>query len=366
MAGAYVHIPFCKSRCLYCDFFSTTLLEKREEYVQAVLKEIRQRKDYVRERIDTVYFGGGTPSMLSGEQVEAILHGIRETWDVWDEAEITLEANPGDISAEKAQVWHEIGVNRLSIGIQSFHDDLLRRIGRRHTAEEAVRAVQTVQEAGFDNVSIDLIYGLPGETMAAWKEDVEKALSLSIQHISAYGLMYEEGTPLTDMLHRGEVTEADEDEANAMYDYLAEELAANGFEQYEVSNFALSGRRSKHNGSYWNGTPYIGLGAGAHSYDGEDRRRWNVSDLEKYIQGEDYWEEEVLTKNDRYNERIMLSLRTKEGLKLSMLRSSMRGVCLESARPYVERGLLKRDGDRLVATREGLHILNRIIEDLMI
>lgn len=370
MAGVYVHIPFCKSRCKYCDFFSTTQLERRDAYVQAVLQEMDRRLAYLPEdeKISTIYMGGGTPSMLENRQVAALLNGIRSRWHVAADAEITLEANPGDISAEKVQEWHDIGVNRLSIGIQSFSDELLARIGRRHTAAEALQAVRTAQEAGYDNISVDLMYGLPGQTEDDWRKDVEQALALDIQHISAYGLMYEEGTALTGMLHRGEIEEADEELSNRMYDYLGERLERAGFGHYEVSNYALAGCESKHNSSYWNGTPYLGLGAGAHSFDGLSRQ-WNVADLESYIDamthGEECFEEEILSEDDKYNELVMLSLRTRNGLNTRDVAQAYQAQ-LSAAESFVKSGLLRREGTRLIATRAGLHVLNRIIEELMI
>ena len=430
MAGVYVHIPFCKSRCKYCDFFSTTLLERREDYVQAVLRELEERKDYLgTERVGTVYFGGGTPSMLSPEQIGTVLEGIRKRFVLESDAEVTLEANPQDVDAAKLEAWKQVGVNRLSMGVQTFGDAKLCAIGRRHNAEQAFAAVRAAKEAGFGNISIDLIYGLPGETMDEWKRDVSQAIGLEIQHVSAYCLSYENGTELTKMLERGEIEEVDEEVENAMYDYLVEALAAAGLERYEVSNFAKPGFESRHNSSYWKGIKYLGVGAGAHSYDGESRQ-WNVSDLEAYLRGllplrkssenipqnpryarppapfhgrhgseeylqsnriacgdrgskelegeeargrmdfekgeRRYWECEVLSEEDRYNEMVMLGLRTREGVKLEDVPERFRGHCEEKALPYLEKQWLKQVGGRLVATNEGIHVLNRVIEDLMV
>ena len=371
MAGIYVHIPFCESRCKYCDFFSTTRLEQRDAYVEAVAKEVVQRNKYLpSQNVHTVYFGGGTPSMLSVEQIGRILGELRKYYVFDADAEITTEANPSDINEEKLRGWKKLGINRLSIGIQSFQDAQLKQIGRRHNAEQARQAVRMARDAGFENISIDLMYGLPGETLKEWKEDVEEALKLEVEHVSAYCLSYEEGTPLTRALMRKEIEEVDEETENAMYDWLTERLSRAGIERYEVSNFAKKGFESQHNSSYWNGTPYLGLGAGAHSYDGKTRQ-WNVSDLEQYIrgveQGETYFEKEVLTKNDLYNEYIMLKIRTREGVNLSMVPRSMQEVCKGVAKSYIENGKLKMENeDRLVATQEGIHILNRIIEDMMI
>lgn len=362
----YVHIPFCKSRCKYCDFFSTTLLERRDDYVQAVLRELEERNGYLgTERVGTVYFGGGTPSMLTTEQIGTILEGIQKRFVLEPDAEVTLEANPQDVDEAKLRAWRALGVNRLSMGVQTFDGAKLRAIGRRHAAEQAFAAVAAAKEAGFGNISIDLIYGLPGETMDDWKSDVEKVIGLEIQHASAYCLSYENGTELTKMLERGEIQEVDEETENAMYDYLVEALAAAGLEQYEVSNFAKPGFESRHNSSYWKGIPYLGVGAGAHSYNGESRQ-WNCSDLEKYIAGGTYWEQEVLSEEDKYNEMVMLGLRTREGVKMEDVPERFRGHCEEKALPYLEKQWLKQVGGRLVATNDGIHVLNRIIEDLMI
>ena len=383
MPSIYLHIPFCKSRCAYCDFFSTTLLSRREAYVDALCQEATRRLSTLNSQpstlnfqlsplnsqlstlnsISTIYFGGGTPSLLSPAQIARILQTINATQAI----EVTLEANPGDLTPDYLRAIREAGVNRLSIGIQSFDDEVLRLIGRRHTAAEAKAAVKAAQAAGFDNISIDLIYGIPStlnSPLFAWQDQIRQALQLGVQHISTYCLSYEEGTRMTRMLEQGEITEVDEDTENAMYDLLVSQLKEAGFEHYEVSSFALPSYRSQHNSSYWNRTPYIGLGAGAHSYDGARTRSWNPDNLEEYIRamerGEDAATYETLTDTDLYNERIMLGLRTAEGIALSELHNPA------MAQPYIERGLLRRTPEnRLVATLQGIHILNRIIEDLM-
>ena len=361
MAGLYIHIPFCKKRCLYCDFFSTTLLARRKEYVDALLREWEVRKSEINDPIRTVYFGGGTPSTLELEDIQRLIAAI----DLSSVEEVTLEMNPGDANKAYLRALREIGINRLSIGIQSFQDDLLVKIGRRHDARKAITAVREAQEAGFDNISIDLMYALPTQTMEQWEADIKTALSLNVQHISCYGLMYEEGTVLTAMRDRGEVVPIDEETEIAMYDLLCERLKAAGFAHYEVSNFALPGRESKHNSSYWDGTPYIGIGAGAHSY-AENIRSWNPSDLESYISGRYEREKEILTEKDLYNESVMLGLRTAKGWK-SKVYTLKPGNNQVKTRSYIGRGLLRQTDDgRLVATQQGLHVLNRIIEDMMI
>lgn len=358
VAGLYIHIPFCKKRCLYCDFFSTTLLERREEYVEALIREIQARKHETDEPIRTIYLGGGTPSTLDIQDIQRLLAAI----DMPEAEEITMELNPGDATPEYLQALKKAGINRLSIGVQSFQDELLHLIGRRHNAAQAIEAVRRAQEAGFDNLSIDLMYALPTQTMAQWRADIETALRLGIQHISCYGLMYEEGTALTCMRDQGELTPIDEDTENAMYDYLCARLKDAGFVHYEVSNFALPGFASKHNSRYWDGTPYIGVGAGAHSYIG-NIRSWNPDDLDAYLRGiQDgnlVRESETLTDQDVYNERIMLGLRTCQGVPRKAIQTDLSA--------YIAKGLLRETNEgNIVATQSGIHILNRIIEDLMI
>ena len=371
MAGIYIHIPFCKSRCRYCDFFSTTQLERQEDYAHAIVAEFIDRQHQLTEPVRTIYFGGGTPSQMHVESLRQILQCLvdaallfsgRSQSELQDgPLEITLEANPGDITPDRAEAWRAIGFNRLSIGIQSFDDDLLRLIGRRHTAEQAINAVSIAQQAGFSNISIDLMYALPTQTMEQWQKDVQTALSLGIQHISTYGLIYEEGTALTKLLMDNRLQPVDEELEMRMYDYLVEQVCANGFLHYEVSNFALPGRHSRHNSSYWNDTPYLGLGAAAHSYDGRCRQ-WNIADLDEYIQqalAHDLQPEvELLSEEDRHTERVMLSLRTSQGVLKS-------DIYMHKAKPYIEQGLLEDKGDRVSATTQGFHILNRIIEDLV-
>ncbi|MBO7456136.1 MAG: radical SAM family heme chaperone HemW [Paludibacteraceae bacterium] len=359
MAGIYVHIPFCKSRCIYCDFFSTTRLEQRSRYIDALIKEYSLRGTYLPkgEPIRTIYIGGGTPSLLAPDDVARLLHSLPTN----EAVEITLEANPSDITEAKLLAWHEAGINRLSMGVQSLNDDLLRFIGRRHDASQAVEAVRLAQQCGFSNISIDLIYGLPHQTMAHWQADINQALTLGVQHISTYCLSFEPHTRLDKMRADGIVQEADEDTANAMYAHICNRLRQEGWNHYEVSNFALPGFESRHNSSYWDDTPYLGLGAGAHSYDGKSRQ-WNIADLDKYISaitaGQVPCESEMLSETDRYNERIMLGLRTSRGI------TATDGL-LQKAAPYIESGKLRVQDGKIIATPDGINILNVIITDLM-
>jgi len=362
MAGIYVHIPFCKSRCKYCDFFSTIQLERRHEYVDALLAEWEEWKinSNLWNNPRTLYFGGGTPSLLETNDIHRIISSILPS-DFSKDVEVTLEANPGDLSLEKLQALRSCGVNRLSIGIQSFNNHLLHTIGRRHNATDAMQAVRNAQEAGFDNISIDLIYGLPGETMEIWDQDINQALELKVQHISCYCLSYEENTPLSQMLVRGEIQETNEDELNRMYDYLCAKLSANGIFQYEVSNFATKNKHSQHNSSYWNSTPYLGLGAGAHSFDGI-KRWWNPDNLDMYIDGirshSLLREEEVLTPEQHHMEKVMLGLRTTAGI-------DCQEVAFDKAMSMVKMGWLRKDNGRWIATQDGIHVLNQIINNLL-
>ena len=332
------------------------------------------RKNEANEPIRTIYIGGGTPSSLETADIKHILDAI----GIDGAEEITMELNPGDATREYLQDLHQMGIQRLSIGIQSFQDELLQLIGRRHDAQQAVHTVRAAQEIGFDNLSIDLMYALPGQTAEQWKTDIETAIGLGIQHISSYGLMYEEGTAMTLMRDKGEIKQTDEDTENEMYDYLCERLKQAGYVHYEVSNFALPGYEAKHNSNYWNSTPYIGIGAGAHSYIG-NVRSWNPDDLDAYINGimacslhtdtqialESLREKEILTERDLFNEHIMLGLRTYRGILEPF--SSQYRADIERLDDLIKNGLLRNTSDgRIAATQKGLHVLNWIIEQLMI
>lgn len=368
MPGLYVHIPFCKSRCIYCGFYSTTDSCAARRYVDALCGEIELRRDYLGEAPQTIYLGGGTPSQLSPELLSRLFGAI----DTGKAEEVTVECNPDDVTPQLAQALAGLHVDRVSMGAQTFDDARLRFIRRRHNAAEVGRAVETLRRAGIGNISIDLIYGFPGETPGQWAADIERALALEPDHISAYCLSFEEGTPLYSMLRRGLVAEADEETCRQMYDDLACRMEAAGYEHYEISNFALPGRRSRHNGNYWREVPYMGIGAAAHSYDGGSRQ-WNVADVDKYIEairhGVVPMEREVLDERARYNDRVMLSLRTCEGIDLDKLCSDFGrhylSVCLQAAGKYIADGLLERRGGRLRLTRRGIFVSDMIMSDLM-
>ena len=285
MAGIYLHIPFCKKRCIYCDFFSTTCKEQKTAYIRALCHELTDRKDYLKgEPIETIYLGGGTPSQLAKEDFEAIFSHIYKVYKVTPNAEITLEANPDDLTSEYISMLRTFPFNRISMGIQTFQETTLKQLQRRHTADQAIRAFQGCRTAGFQNISIDLMYGLPGETLTSWKKDLKQALSLHPEHISAYHLIYEEGTPLWKLREQHKVEEADEDLSVSLFGTLIDELTTAGYEHYEISNFCLPGLHSRHNSSYWTEKQYLGCGPSAHSYNGISRQ-WNVASLDKYIEG---------------------------------------------------------------------------------
>lgn len=373
MAGIYIHIPFCKKRCIYCDFYSSTLLKYRGAYVGALCRELRQRKDYLKgEAVKTVYLGGGTPSLLQRAELEQLFGEIGKVYGLGTCEEITLEANPDDLTEHYIQMLTTLPINRLSIGIQTFDDGLLKLLNRRHTAADAIAAVKRCQDAGFSNISIDLIYGLPGETDVLWEHDLEQAIALGVQHISAYSLTYEEGTALWQLREKQQIQEVDEEQSLRFFSTLMQRLKEAGFLHYEISNFCLPGRHSRHNSAYWEGIPYLGCGAAAHSFDGSSRQ-WNVANLSKYIDGifagQPVIEREELTTTTRYNELVMTRLRTSLGLDLETLRATFGEkfyrYLLEMAKPHIDKKFLIITENRLHFTESGLFISDSIISDLL-
>lgn len=368
MAGIYVHIPFCKTRCVYCGFFSTTSVHLRGKYVDAVVDELRERRSFLGdELVRSIYFGGGTPSQLPVESVETMLAAMHTHYNIYKEAEITLEGNPDDLTPVRLEALRRMGVNRLSMGVQTFDDTRLRFLCRRHSAEQARVAVHRARIAGFSNVSIDLMFGFPGQTLDEWRADLAEVVALDVPHISAYSLMYEEGTPLYDMLERGSVSETDDELAARMYECLTDTLTEAGYEHYELSNFARLGMRSRHNESYWRGVPYLGVGAGAHSYDGRNRF-FHSDSLDDYFAGAPLVEER-LSARERYDEFVFTALRTCDGLNLSALErrfgEAYKQYCLQNAQRHLEAGLLLREGDVLRLSRRGLFVSNDVMSDLM-
>ena len=372
MAGIYIHIPFCKSRCIYCGFYSTTATELRQRYVDAICEEVRGKREEGRGMMyETVYLGGGTPSQLTIPQLRQIFLYINKVYNLGDRLEVTLEMNPDDVTAEYAAALPQLGINRVSMGAQTFDDNRLRFLNRRHNAAQVPNAVSILREAGIANISIDLMYGFPGETLDDWQRDIDAAIALDVEHISAYCLMVEEGTKLHELRNKElELRNAfpDEELERQMYEMLMDRLTAAGYEHYEISNFARPGYRSRHNSSYWTDVPYIGIGAAAHSYDGR-QRRWNVSDLMTYINGiesgKPVFEFEDIDADTRYNDRVMLSLRTKEGLDLLTLSEAERNYLLPLAEKYLDEELLTRADNHLRLSRKGLFVSDMIMSDLM-
>ncbi len=360
MAGIYIHIPFCKSRCIYCAFYSTTGLEQRQRYVDAVCKEWQLRKGEIKEPVKTIYLGGGTPSQLTVRQLQQLLSAMPAGAE-----EITVEMNPDDVTDEMASALSSMSVNRVSMGAQTFDNERLKFLHRRHRAEQVNEAVGRLRKAGIGNISIDLMYGFPHETMADWEHDIDEALQLNVEHLSAYCLMVEEGTPL----YRMGIEPTDEETERQMYELLIDKLTAAGYEHYEISNFACPGYRSRHNSSYWHDIPYIGLGAAAHSYDGACRK-WNIDDISQYIvaieQDKIPSEQEQLDDDTRYNDRITVALRTSDGLDLTTLSDYHRTYCLKEAQQFISNGLLQRKENRLILTRKGLFVSDMVMSALML
>ena len=373
MAGIYVHIPFCKQRCSYCAFYSTTLYNIKESYVDALCKEIAMRKDYAdNAHIETIYLGGGTPSTLSMEQLQKICNTIYATYPVSDTAEVTIECNPDDLTPDFLALLKRLPFNRISMGVQSFNDTQLKRLGRRHDAEKARQAVKNAREAGYDNISIDLIFALPGSTIAEWEHDLDSAIALHPDHLSAYNLTYEEGTPMHRALGRGDFTELSEEENVEQYQLLITKLKQAGYKHYEISNFALPGRESRHNSSYWSDTPYIGCGAAAHSYNGTSRE-WNIADIREYIKGiengERKFEIERLSEEERYNDTILTRLRTAKGIPLEWMKEKfserLNSYMLKVAEKEIALGNLKEEDGHLSLTEKGIFISDAVIRELI-
>ena len=372
MSGIYIHVPFCKTRCIYCDFFSTTSSEYGA-YVDALLREIELNKDYLEgDVIDTIYFGGGTPSQLSFDYLNKIVSSLYQCFKINSEAEITFEANPDDLTADYVAQLTQLPVNRLSIGIQTFEDEELRFLKRRHSAQQAMDIVRSCQAAGFSNISIDLMYGLPDQTLETFEKNIETALSLDVPHISAYHLIYEKGTKMSQMLAKKMIRPVEEDTSVEMFALLIRKLKESGFEHYEISNFARGGLYSRHNSSYWTGEKYLGLGPSAHSFNGKSRR-WNVSSLPKYCQaiqlGRIDAEQEEETFSIRYNDFVMTGLRTIWGIDLERLESEfgikMLDYCLKNARKHLQSGLLLNANGKLTFSEKGIFVSDGVMSDLM-
>lgn len=373
MAGIYIHIPYCKTRCIYCNFYKETDEGNIDAFVTALCGELALRKDETTDSIKTIYFGGGTPSRLKIEHFKQIFKSIYEHYNIEIDAEITIEANPDDLTKEYVDMLrNDLPINRLSIGIQSFDDAELKFLSRRHGGQQAIDVVKYCQQAGFDNISIDLIYGLPNQTLDLWNTNLQKAFNLNVQHMSAYHLIYEEETKLYNLLERGRVIPVEDEISTDMFSMLIDQMAHNGFEHYEISNFAKDGLYSKHNSSYWKDEMYLGFGPSAHSYDGVSRT-WNIASLGKYIRsiegGALLQEGEDLSPSDQYNEFILTKLGMMRGIDLGMMKDRFgkdrADYCLRTAKKYIDEGLLIHENDNLRLSNKGIFISDGIMSGLM-
>ena len=367
MAGIYIHIPFCKSKCGYCGFYSLPSLKLKDRFLEALKGEIVERKDYLKREcfsIHTIYFGGGTPSLLSVMEIESLLQLIHTHYPVAANAEITLEANPDTLSLEYLQALCKLGINRLSIGIQSFFDNDLQYLGRKHDAQHARQCLDLAKQAGFDNISIDLIYGLPTSNAEQWNQNLDIFFAYDLPHLSAYALTLEPNSILTKQIELGKALPINEDDAVRDYGILCQRAKENGYLHYEISNFCRRGMHSKHNASYWFGTPYLGLGPSAHSFDGTSRQ-WNASNIEQYN-----WatQKEQLSPEQQYDEYIMLRLRTHWGIDLKWLKREMgerfSNYCEQHAQPLIAQGHLSQTREFLYLTDEQMLFADSVAEDL--
>lgn len=360
MAGIYVHIPFCKKRCSYCDFhFSTTFSSYRGKLIEAICLELEMRKTELQEKsVETVYFGGGTPSLLMKGELASIMHAIRAHYQLVETPEITFEVNPDDATIENLIAWKEQGINRLSIGLQSFQESDLSWMNRSHSTQQGENAVRLAQVQGFDNISIDLIYGLPELSNEQWLSHLQQALNLNVQHISSYCLTIEPKTALNHFVAKGKLSRPTEDQQSEQFDLLVNTLGLAGFEQYEISNFAKDQKYAKHNSAYWNFTPYIGVGPSAHSFDGV-QRRWNVANNTKYYQqmgkNQDWYEVEILSASEKWNEYFLTGLRTKWGVvKRSIMElGGFNPTELKQLDNFLQNELMQQSDDRYVLTEKG-------------
>ncbi|MEI7626589.1 MAG: radical SAM family heme chaperone HemW [Bacteroidota bacterium] len=371
MAGIYIHIPFCRKACHYCNFHFSTTHHQIEPMMAAIEKEAVLQKDYLSEPIETIYFGGGTPSLLSIHQLQKVMEILQSEYQIAVNAEITIETNPDDFEEEKLEAWKKMGINRLSIGIQSFFEADLQWMNRAHNASQADSCIRMAKDAGFDNITIDLIYGTPTLTDEAWKENVDKALSLGIDHISCYALTVEPKTGLEKMIQQKKIEAVDPDKQARHFSLLMQWLAEAGFDHYEISNFSKPGKKSKHNSNYWNGVDYLGLGPSAHSFNGRSRQ-WNIANNALYIQSlakdQVPFELEILSSMEQLNEYIMTSLRTMEGLSLETVsrkwsEKELHQIIEIAQKPILQGYMILKDKN-LILTNAGKLMADGIASDL--
>lgn len=371
-AGIYIHIPFCKQACTYCNFHFSTSLQLKDELINALLTEIDLRKDYAESKeIQSIYFGGGTPSLFSAQEINSILEKISSNFIVSNDVEITIECNPDDISLQKLTEYKSIGLNRISLGIQSFRETDLLLMHRSHDVAQAENSLELIKEAGFKNISADLIYGIPGLSHVDWKTNIQKLINAQVAHISAYALTVEPKTVLQHQITKKQIDAPDDTQAAEQFDILVELLNTNGYEHYEISNFAKQNKYSRHNTSYWFGNLYLGLGPSAHSFNGVSRQ-WNISNNSKYIAGIQNntpdFELENLSESQQINECIMIALRTKWGLNITEFTERFglehSQILMLNAESYIKTGLLLKENDFLIISAQGKFISDTIISDL--
>lgn len=377
MAGIYIHIPFCKQACHYCDFHFSTSLKNKDSLLSALKKEIELQKNYFsatdNAKINTIYFGGGTPSLLSQTELMGIIDKLYNAFDIIKDAEITLEANPDDLTIKKIKELKTSPINRFSIGIQSFFDEDLKLMNRAHNTQEALTAVKASQDMGFENITIDLIYGIPTLTNENWKYNLQQAFNLDVKHISSYCLTIEEKTAFAHFVKEGKMKNIDENKSADQFEIMLEEMKKNNFIQYEISNFCKDNFFSKHNSNYWKKEHYLGLGPSAHSYDGSSRQ-WNIPNNALYIksleEGKLNFEKEVLSTTEQYNDYILTSLRTMWGADLGYIQVKMgndyRTHCLSEAELFIARGDMYKENNHLFLTDKGKLFADRIASTLFL
>lgn len=372
MPGIYLHIPFCKQKCSYCDFhFSTRFSNYKIEMLQQMEWELVARQSELPfSELSSVYFGGGTPSILEATEIDSFIRKIQENWQLATDCEITLEANPDDITAEKVQAWKQSGINRLSIGLQSFDQEDLAWMNRAHSVSQSLNCIQIAQENGIENISIDLMYGLPNMDLDRWKKQIHQAISLQVQHISAYCLTVEAGTALDNWVKTNKITPASNDLQSEHFQLLIEELNQAGFIQYEISNFATSGFEAKHNSSYWKGEAYLGIGPSAHSFDGKKMRSWNIANNHQYIrktkEKEAFTEREILDSKNQFNEAVLIGLRTKWGVDLKALNEilPLSAEFSQKLTEFSDKGWVLQVDSSITLTQEGKHWADHIASEL--
>ena len=372
MGGIYIHIPFCRQACRYCDFYFSVSIQHQEKFVDALLEEINQRAaPYQDSEMGSIYLGGGTPSLLSPGNIHRIMESIREHFIIRDNAEVTIECNPDDLDTSVLEYLRSSGFNRISIGIQSFREEDLQLMRRSHNATQALHCIKDAEEAGFENITADLIYGIPGQTPEGWGENVTRALSLPIQHLSAYHLTFEPGTIFDHWRKRGRLVPVDEEQSVQMYRILRERLLESGFEHYEISNFARNGKRSIHNQLYWSGKPYLGFGPSAHSFDGNSRS-WNVASLKDYVvtvSGEKSARTcEALSTKERYHDYLITSLRTSDGADpeyiLQQFGKEIRKHFDKRVEPFIADGSIRVNKTQLVIDPASWLVADHIMREL--